>query len=78
MGDVTSSTAYFDRIVRETEDQTDFVWGAITSNFGSLPHPGAITEIKDYQRFVELGNKGAKELGFNDMGVSSVDLGLPR
>ena len=24
---------------------------------------------KDYQRFVELGNKGAKELGFNDMGA---------
>ena len=53
LGDVTSSTAYFDRIVRETEDETDFVWGAITSNFGSLPHPGAITEIKDYQRFVQ-------------------------
>ncbi len=53
MGDVTASTTYFDRLVRETEDQTDFVWGAITSNFGSLPQPGAITEIKNYQRFVQ-------------------------
>jgi outer membrane receptor protein involved in Fe transport len=68
IGDLTSSTAYFDRIVRETEDETDFVWGAITSNFGGLancgnpdvalnycglPQPGAITEIKNYQRFAQ-------------------------
>ena len=68
VGDLTASTSYYDRIVRETEDQTDYVWGAITSNFGgladcgndavtlnycSLPQPGAITSIKDYQRFTE-------------------------
>jgi len=68
IGDLTSSTAYFDRIVRETEDETDFVWGAITSNFGTLancgnpavamnycglPQPGGITEIKNYQRFAQ-------------------------
>ncbi|MBS0374165.1 MAG: TonB-dependent receptor [Proteobacteria bacterium] len=68
LGDLVSSTAYFDRRVDETEDETDFVWGAITSNFGtlpncgsattafnwcSLPSAGGITEIKAYQRFAQ-------------------------
>lgn len=60
LGEFVSSTAYFDRVVTETEDQTDFVWAAITSGacatpapFCNLPSPGPITEIKNYQRFVE-------------------------
>ncbi len=53
VGEFVSSTAYFDRKVEETEDQTDFVWGAITSNAGVDPQPGAITEIKDYVRFAQ-------------------------
>ncbi|MGH3426351.1 MAG: TonB-dependent receptor domain-containing protein, partial [Mycobacteriales bacterium] len=53
IGDFTSSTAYFDRKVDETEDQSEFVWAAITSGLGGLPQPGPIEEIKDYQRFVE-------------------------
>jgi iron complex outermembrane recepter protein len=65
VGELVSSTAYFDRTVNETEDETDFVYAAITSNctagavavgacgaVGS-PQPGAITEIKKYQRFVQ-------------------------
>ncbi|MBS0612636.1 MAG: TonB-dependent receptor, partial [Proteobacteria bacterium] len=53
LGEFVSSTAYFHRKVQEVEDQTDFVWGAITSNFGSDPNPGNITEIKDYKRFAQ-------------------------
>ena len=59
-GEFVSSTAYFDRRVDETEDQSDFVWAAITSGacetpapFCNPPAPGPITEIKAYQRFVE-------------------------
>lgn len=52
-GELVSSTAYFDRKVRETEDETDFVWGAIISNVGVPPSPGGIDEIKSYQRFVQ-------------------------
>ncbi len=53
-GEFVSSTAYFGRTVWETEDESDFVWAAITSNFptGSA-QPSAIHELKDYQRFVE-------------------------
>ncbi len=51
-GEFVSSTAYFDRKVVETEDETDFVWAAIISP-GSPPLPGGITEIKSYQRFVQ-------------------------
>jgi iron complex outermembrane receptor protein len=53
-GELVSSTAYFTRKVNETEDESDFVYAAITSNFpGGSPQPGGIQEIKDYQRFVE-------------------------
>jgi len=60
IGELVSSTAYFDRRVDETEDQSEFIWAAITSGacaspapFCHPPAPGAIQEIKDYQRFVE-------------------------
>ena len=60
LGELVSSTAYFDRKVDETEDQSEFVWAAITSGacatpapFCNPPAPGPIEEIKDYQRFVE-------------------------
>ena len=53
-GELVSSTSYFTRKVNETEDQSDFVYAAITSNFpGGTPQPGPISETKDYQRFVE-------------------------
>jgi iron complex outermembrane recepter protein len=60
LGEFVSSTAYFDRRVDETEDQSEFVWAAITSGacatpapFCNPPAPGPIEEIKAYQRFVE-------------------------
>ena len=53
VGEFVSSTAFFHREVQETEDQTDFVWGAITSNAGVDPTAGNITEIKDYKRFAQ-------------------------
>jgi outer membrane receptor protein involved in Fe transport len=65
VGELVSSTAYFDRRVFETEDETDFVYAAITSgcnaaavqagacaNVGTV-QPSAISELKDYQRFVQ-------------------------
>ena len=60
VGEVVSSTAYFDRRVDENEDQSEFVWAAITSGacanpapYCNPPAPGPIEEIKAYQRFVE-------------------------
>ncbi|HET9389571.1 MAG TPA: TonB-dependent receptor [Steroidobacteraceae bacterium] len=53
LGEFVSSTAYFDRNVDEHEDQSEFIWAAITSGAGALPQPGPIEEIKRYQRFVE-------------------------
>ena len=53
LGDFVSSTAFFSRKVFETEDETDFVYGNITSGAGGAPEPGGISEEKDYQRFVE-------------------------
>ena len=53
LGELVSSTSYFTRKVDETEDESDFVYAAITSYFGGSPQPGSIEEIKDYQRFVE-------------------------
>ncbi|MBS0580507.1 MAG: TonB-dependent receptor [Proteobacteria bacterium] len=60
IGEFVSSTAYFDRRVEETEDETEFVWAAITSGacadpapYCNPPSPGGITEIKSYYRFVE-------------------------
>jgi outer membrane receptor protein involved in Fe transport len=60
LGEFVSSTAYFDRRVDENEDQSEFVWAAITSGacanpapYCNPPAPGPIEEIKAYQRFVE-------------------------
>lgn len=65
IGELVSSTAYFNRKVYETEDETDFVYAAITSgcNAGAVtagfctgvgtPQPGPISEVKKYQRFVQ-------------------------
>jgi iron complex outermembrane receptor protein len=53
VGELVSSTAYFSRKVFETEDETDFVYAAITSGAGGTPEPGGISEEKDYQRFAE-------------------------
>jgi iron complex outermembrane receptor protein len=53
VGELVSSTAYFDRRVDETENEAEFIWAAITSGAGGAPQPSAIEEIKAYQRFVE-------------------------
>jgi outer membrane receptor protein involved in Fe transport len=65
VGELISSTAYFDRTVYETEDETDFVYAAITSGCNAAAvtagacaqvgtvQPGAISEEKDYQRFAQ-------------------------
>jgi iron complex outermembrane recepter protein len=65
MGELVSSTAYFDRQVWETEDETDFIYqsllplasltgGGLPPTIGlPLPIASAISEEKDYQRFVE-------------------------
>ncbi|HEY2339178.1 MAG TPA: TonB-dependent receptor [Steroidobacteraceae bacterium] len=60
LGELVSSTAYFDRKVDEWEDESEFIWAAITSGacanpapYCNPPSPGPIQEIKDYQRFVE-------------------------
>jgi iron complex outermembrane recepter protein len=63
VGELVSSTAYFDRQVIETEDETDFIYQSLLP-LASLPIgiptiplprpiPSAISEEKDYQRFVE-------------------------
>jgi outer membrane receptor protein involved in Fe transport len=51
-GELVSSTAYFDRKVNETEDETEFVWAALLGG-GVPPSRGPIQEIKDYQSFVQ-------------------------
>lgn len=65
IGELVSSTAYFNRKVYETEDETDFVYAAITSGCDAgavtagfctgvgTPQPGPISEVKKYQRFVQ-------------------------
>jgi iron complex outermembrane receptor protein len=53
IGELVSSSAYFSRKVVETEDETDFVYAAITSGAGGEPQPSSITEEKDYQEFVQ-------------------------
>ena len=53
IGELVSSSSYFSRKVVETEDETDFVYAAITSGAGGAPQPGGITEEKDYQEFVQ-------------------------
>jgi iron complex outermembrane receptor protein len=61
VGELVSSSSYFSRKVVETEDETDFVWadllplGQILNPGYALPRPipSAISEEKDYQRFVQ-------------------------
>ena len=61
VGEFVSSTSYFTRKVIESEDETDFIWTAllpaVTANPAfpnlPLPIPSAISEEKDYQRFVQ-------------------------
>jgi iron complex outermembrane receptor protein len=61
VGELVSSSSYFSRKVVETEDETDFIWadllplGQILNPAYPLPRPipSAISEEKDYQRFVE-------------------------
>ena len=63
VGELVSSTAYFDRQVWETEDETDFIYASLlplaSLNIGlptiPLPAPiaSSISEEKNYQRFVE-------------------------
>ena len=52
VGELVSSTAYFDRKVDETEDESEFVWAALIGG-AAPPSPGPIEEIKDYQSFVQ-------------------------
>ena len=65
LGELVSSSSYFGRRVFETEDESDFVYAAITSacvpaavaagacsGVGSA-QPGPISEIKDYQQFTQ-------------------------
>ncbi len=51
-GELVSSTAYFDRRVDETENESEFVYAAIVSPNGPAS-PSSIEEIKAYQRFVQ-------------------------
>jgi len=53
LGELVSSTAYFDRRVDETENEAEFLWAAVTGGAGGSPQPSSIEEIKNYQRFVE-------------------------
>jgi iron complex outermembrane recepter protein len=50
-GQLVSSTAYFDRKVWETEDQSDFIYSALLLGYQAIP--SGLSEEKDYQRFVE-------------------------
>jgi iron complex outermembrane recepter protein len=63
VGELVSSTAYFDRQVWETEDETDFIYASLlplaSLNIGlptvplAAPIASGISEEKNYQRFVE-------------------------
>jgi len=63
VGEFVSSTAYFSRVVYETEDETDFIYQSLlplaSLNIGvptialTKPIASAISEEKNYQRFVE-------------------------
>jgi outer membrane receptor protein involved in Fe transport len=54
VGELVSSSSYFSRKVIETEDESDYIYGAAAS-FSPIgqPQPGGITEEKDYQEFVQ-------------------------
>ncbi len=51
LGELVSSSAYFDRKVDETEDSSDFDFAALLGGYQALPAP--VTEIKNYDRFVQ-------------------------
>jgi iron complex outermembrane recepter protein len=53
VGELVSSSSFLSRKVLETEDESDFVYAAITSGAGGEPQPSAISEEKDYQEFVQ-------------------------
>ena len=60
IGELVAASAYFDRKVIEDEDQTDFVWTALLPAVSANPAfglpgpiPSAVTEEKNYQRFVQ-------------------------
>lgn len=60
IGELVAASAYFDRKVIETEDQTDFVWTALLPAVSANPAfglpgpiPSPVTEEKDYERFVQ-------------------------
>jgi iron complex outermembrane receptor protein len=52
VGELVSSTAYFDRRVDETENESEFVYAAVIGGAGPAS-PSSIEEIKAYQRFVQ-------------------------
>ena len=63
IGELTSSTAYFDRRISETEDATDWLYASILplsslpigvpTNALPTPLPFTVTNIYDFKRFVE-------------------------
>jgi iron complex outermembrane recepter protein len=60
VGEFVAASAYFDRKVTETEDQTDFVWTALLPAVSANPAfnlpgpiPSVVNEVKNYQRFVQ-------------------------
>jgi iron complex outermembrane receptor protein len=60
VGEFVAASAYFDRKVSETEDQTDFVWTALLPAVSAnpafalpAPIPSVVNEVKNYQRFVQ-------------------------
>jgi len=50
-GEVISSTAYFTRKVFETEDVSDWLYAGLLGGYQAIPD--AVSEKKDYSRFVE-------------------------
>ena len=66
VGEVTSSTSYFDRTVDETEDETDFLWQNLFATLDGAPNPfptgppyhaqplpSTIEELKQLHEFVQ-------------------------
>jgi outer membrane receptor protein involved in Fe transport len=50
-GEIISSTAYFTRKVFETEDVSDWLYAGLLGGYQAIPD--AVSEKKDYSRFVE-------------------------